>query len=328
MLSAFRHALPLFVFLLLSLAPAKGALLALFDATPLNGAGNPFDPQQVWGWNAQFLTASEKSTLPVAPDGSTGRNAWQVSANAQSLLNPFYVYAPLPPASQQILQFGSRFSATVRMVDDFGGPGGIGLGAYRNNLAYLVRFDLDTTGALVIHLDGNEQSSYTITQPGQGTAGYHGVQLRFAPNDERVAQLWINGEQLTQNWQGTEIIHPETVQWGAAPLGRGAMNYSYVAYESGPFGDDRPGDFNGDGVVDAADYTVWRDRLGSPATPFSAADPSGDGLVGATEYALWKSSYGQQASDLRLPATSVPEPGSMALMLAACAGAATYWRSS
>ena len=38
-------------------------------------------------------------------------------------------------------------------------------------------------------------------------------------------------------------------------------------------------DFNGDGIVDAADYTVWRDFLGSTVGIIRGADGHGSGIV-------------------------------------------------
>lgn len=52
------------------------------------------------------------------------------------------------------------------------------------------------------------------------------------------------------------------------------------------------GDYNLDGSVDAADYTVWRNTLGSQASLFTAADGDGSGLVDAADYNVWKSHYG------------------------------------
>lgn len=55
------------------------------------------------------------------------------------------------------------------------------------------------------------------------------------------------------------------------------------------------GDFNGDGQVDAADYTLWRDNyLGDEATIGHRGD--GDGQVDADDYAVWVENFGQQAS--------------------------------
>ena len=49
------------------------------------------------------------------------------------------------------------------------------------------------------------------------------------------------------------------------------------------------GDYNGNGVVDAADYTVWRDHLGQSFTMPNDATP---GVVGALDYDVWKINFG------------------------------------
>ena len=68
------------------------------------------------------------------------------------------------------------------------------------------------------------------------------------------------------------------------------------------------GDFNSDGLVDAADYTVWRDTEGSNVGPYTGADHNGDGLVNAADYNLWSNHYG----DTLGAAVAVPEPGPLA----------------
>ena len=55
-----------------------------------------------------------------------------------------------------------------------------------------------------------------------------------------------------------------------------------------------PGDYNFDGVVDAADYTVWRDRMGSVGvTPYSGADGDGNGVVDAADFGVWRDHFGE-----------------------------------
>ena len=51
------------------------------------------------------------------------------------------------------------------------------------------------------------------------------------------------------------------------------------------------GDYNGNGIVDAADYTLWRNHLGAPAGTL-ANDPAG-GAIGTAQYAQWKAHFGQ-----------------------------------
>lgn len=52
------------------------------------------------------------------------------------------------------------------------------------------------------------------------------------------------------------------------------------------------GDYNHNGIVDAADYTVWRDSLGQTGSGL-AADGNGDHAVTPADYDLWKSQFGQ-----------------------------------
>jgi subtilisin-like proprotein convertase family protein len=54
------------------------------------------------------------------------------------------------------------------------------------------------------------------------------------------------------------------------------------------------GDYNEDGDVDSADYTVWRNSLGQTGiTPFSGADGTGDGQVTMDDCYVWKEHYGE-----------------------------------
>jgi fibronectin-binding autotransporter adhesin len=85
------------------------------------------------------------------------------------------------------------------------------------------------------------------------------------------------------------------------------------------------GDFNNDGIVDAVDYTVWRNNFGD--TTEADINNAGDGLNGvdAGDYTLWKASYGNTApgSGGGGMASVVPEPASwfvalMAVTLGGC----------
>lgn len=69
------------------------------------------------------------------------------------------------------------------------------------------------------------------------------------------------------------------------------------------------GDYNDDGVVDAADYTVWRDRNGDTT---SLVNDRFIGDVADNDYAWWKRAYGQPASSSAL---AVPEPTGLAAAL-------------
>ncbi len=80
------------------------------------------------------------------------------------------------------------------------------------------------------------------------------------------------------------------------------------------------GDYNHNGKVDAADYTVWRNSLGQAGVGL-AADGNGDGHITPADYAVWKAHYGQVApaagSSNSADRTAVPEPNARFLLIVA-----------
>ncbi len=80
-----------------------------------------------------------------------------------------------------------------------------------------------------------------------------------------------------------------------------------------------PGDYNQNGVVDAADYVVWRKNQGTTHT--LPNDPTG-GTIGAAQYSQWRAHFGQSAgSGTGATANAaVPEPATLVLVIFAMAG--------
>jgi hypothetical protein len=60
------------------------------------------------------------------------------------------------------------------------------------------------------------------------------------------------------------------------------------------------GDYNEDGTVNAADYTVWRNAAGETVTPFDSPDGDGSGTADLDDYLLWKSLYGETVPTFEL----------------------------
>jgi WD40 repeat protein len=82
------------------------------------------------------------------------------------------------------------------------------------------------------------------------------------------------------------------------------------------------GDFNNDGVVDAADYVVWRNASATTTLPNDRTP----GVVDASDYADWRANFGktQPASGTALGGNSVPEPASTLLLLLAIMSGITF----
>jgi fibronectin-binding autotransporter adhesin len=104
------------------------------------------------------------------------------------------------------------------------------------------------------------------------------------------------------------------------------VGYSDVAVLLQVTGVTLAGDYNQDGIVDAADYVVWRKNQGT--TNALPNDPTG-GTIGTAQYNTWRTDFGQTAgSGSALPSAkplsaAVPEPATWVLlmitMMAICA---------
>ncbi|QDT68868.1 hypothetical protein MalM25_17930 [Planctomycetes bacterium MalM25] len=71
------------------------------------------------------------------------------------------------------------------------------------------------------------------------------------------------------------------------------------------------GDYNNDGVVDAADYTVWRDNVGEPEG--TLPNDNEGGVIGVAQYNAWTTNYG--ATNAAPAAAAVPEPATLVTLL-------------
>ena len=72
-----------------------------------------------------------------------------------------------------------------------------------------------------------------------------------------------------------------------------------------------PGDYNGDDVVDAADYVTWRDNLGQSVV---LPNDSSSGLVTQEDYGVWRANFGSTLrTGFGAALATVPEPASVVL---------------
>ena len=162
-----------------------------------------------------------------------------------------------------------------------------------------------------------------------GNVGTHSlfVSLRYDGTDTKLTLAKAGGTTLsTYTFENQQISLDGLRLWGyhKSTTGNGIDNIAIdVSSGSGIFS----GDFNNDDVVDAADYTVWRDNLGSNVTLPNDLTP---GTVTVDDYNDWKAHFGASYSmpPVSLVASTVPEPSSVTLVLLGLAGltGAVRWR--
>ncbi|QDU56881.1 LamG-like jellyroll fold domain-containing protein [Aeoliella mucimassa] len=154
-------------------------------------------------------------------------------------------------------------------------------------------------GVVTMYLDGVEIATTTVDatamdfgdhvlRVGEDNAG--GVNENFIGNidDVLVLRRALSGEQVTQ-----------LASSGAAALLAGLPEPLLK------------GDYNDDGIVDLADYTIWRDNLGSSVELPNDLTPG----VDASDYDVWKLNFGLTGlSGASIASVQVPEPGSVMLL--------------
>jgi hypothetical protein len=90
------------------------------------------------------------------------------------------------------------------------------------------------------------------------------------------------------------------------------------------------GDYNGDGAVDATDYSSWRDSLGQSIAPGNGAAGSLNGLVDQADYIVWKAHFGEQIDLIQAAGlgshSTIPEPATLLPVAAAAAGLSLGFR--
>jgi hypothetical protein len=94
--------------------------------------------------------------------------------------------------------------------------------------------------------------------------------------------------------------------------------YAYLRAE--PPAPEPSGDYNGNGLVDAADYVLWRHTLGrNNVPPGTAADGNANGEIDAGDYTHWRERFGTEASGASFDhLAAVPEPEYLLTVLIGC----------
>jgi hypothetical protein len=135
------------------------------------------------------------------------------------------------------------------------------------------------------------------------------VELTF-DTDPAGLELSLNGRTKDAPFTRTLVVGSVNQIGVPSPQTLNGLNYNFSSWSDGGAAvhfitagqspiiytatiDQLVGDYNHNGIVDSADYTVWRDTLGQLVSPFNGADGSGDGIVNHADYDVWKSHFGQ-----------------------------------
>ena len=268
------------------------------------------------------------ATTPLAND--LGFAAWQITnsgaTNEQAFYNQLGGTGPFDPGGSGLTQQQSNtinangfvMSLRARIVQGpIYDPNGTGLFSIDSTLAgfngsrYDIALGSDGQGNTLVILSSstsfNDGVTFSSTPFGSPllVAGtdYHLYQLSYNPTTLQAA-LFVDGVQRLTGYTGSSVSGGATannygLSFGTANDATG--NFALAELDSGQI-TFLIGDYDGNGVVDAADYVVWRNGLGTIYTQ--------------NDYDVWRAHFGQMAgSGSGVSANAaVPEPATLVLL--------------
>ncbi|WP_231943591.1 PEP-CTERM sorting domain-containing protein [Aeoliella mucimassa] len=202
-------------------------------------------------------------------------------------------------------------------------------GATENDLS-INYYQISSSNSLLLEGTWNSLQDQDIEGNGQSTDG-NGWEEAGQSSGNGIAEAYLQGDSLIG--MGSSFANLGSIfdyEAGFSPVGDLTFSYrladGIIEYGNISVGTVTPptnivGDYNGDGVVNLADYTVWRDNLGGNASTAFATDtrdPANTGPIGVSDYATWKSNFGASASSASAAQQAVPEPSAIVLISLFC----------
>ena len=166
-----------------------------------------------------------------------------------------------------------------------------------------------------------------INNPGETIAAANWADLDFEPWVEAyggpghigvppIPDRLLGGNAVLHLITDNIYLDIQFTSW-TSNAGGGGFSYDRAAAPPAP---PTTGDYNGNNVVDAADYVVWRDTYGQTATPHgSGADGDLSGMIDDPDYDFWRARFGTivPAAAAGICSSPVPETSTIFLALGA-----------
>lgn len=266
-----------------------------FSLTNVNAAGNTSQ-------NFRFALADASDGSRATANGSLPSTAWRgyaLFANMSPTLgnsNPFQL------RRRTLGNAGNLLNTSGDFQDPLGNGATSGAHGYDAATPYTMTWeitrnasngldmDVKITGGTLDN-DGTAQVTVTDATP----VGVDSATAPFGSYKFDTFSLRPSGESTTASVFDTSLFKVEFFS-SATPPGV-------------------PGDYNGNGKVDGADYVVW--RKGGPLQN----EVDAPGTVNAVDYTEWRARFGNTSgAGAGVSAAGVPEPGTIGLLLAGVLG--------
>lgn len=267
--------------------------------------------QAVTNSNASAVTTLQNGTVRF-PSAGFGYDSTAGTLATTDGTNDIYGTVRLQGATSRIVAGGESTAVFHQLVTNSGGT----IEVFPGSSAIFLQ-GLTTTGAgsmLAVHLAEVDDAAEFGQAQVVGSAQLAGSVSLFA-----AAGFTASAGDTFQILTAAGGI-TGAVELASAPSLSGGMRWNLdVDQNTVVLSVIATGDYNGNGVVDAADYVLWRNQQGQTGAGL-AADGNGSGTVDSADYDIWRSRFGNAVGTSSANAAlAIPEPVSVALL---CIGAA------
>lgn len=208
---------------------------------------------------------------------------------------------------------------SARMMWRTDGSGGSSLNPDEANLVqYLYHPDQPTNFGHDQKWDDGSNGQWKKFESDQWYHMQHRVVMNTPGQDDGILQAWFDGEMVLDvqdiRYRDTASLQIDMMYFSTF-FGGSSSIWEATKDELAYFDDfvvstdfiTIPGDYNSDGVVDAADFTVWRDAFGAAAG--ALPNDFDGGTIGQAQYNTWAANFGNAVDWANTPlVTAVPEP--------------------
>lgn len=292
------------------LSPGADSTLVNFNVTPepfpiINGvmlfvAGASSTGSELW--RSDGTEAGTYLVKDIYP-GTGGSTQTLEDFTYEIVSDVMYFWAYEPVFGQELWRTDGTAAGTF-LVKDISPGSGHSSPLSLTNLEGTLYFTANdgTHGYQLWKSDGTEAGTLMVADAFNGEHLFSDMRnidgtLWFVANDGlHGTEIWTSDGTAA----GTQMLVDFTPGPKSTPVGEFlningvpfvTLNDGQSGYELWRFAENRPGDFNRDGVVNGNDFLAWQRAYGSTVVAGSGADGDGDGFVGAGDLDLWKGAF-------------------------------------
>jgi hypothetical protein len=185
------------------------------------------------------------------------------------------------------------------------------LGPSSNNGFVVLEIPLDANGLPVLEIDDMDTPADTTDDRIINLTGFNTLNPGQSPANHELELDAAGNVYTTHSSQEVLQVFSPGGSWTATTTKSGMFSLAPFT----PPGGGVAGDYNDNGTVDAADYALWRDLLGTNTQLENEGSGVTPGMVTQEDFTTWRENFGKTPAGSAGSVAGVPEPGSFMLAM-------------